>query len=156
MKKAFILVVSLLAAGAVIAETTDQAATQTVEKTNAPAGQQTVNPVKEAWGAQFQSGVGKEFLDPSASTAGSTDASLPATSYRSVITLQPPKPNNVVPSNKFQGVEYSGIFVQVVRNNPLQLINPFAPASYGDGEVNIVRNPATKKAAGLKAFQITF
>ena len=57
---------------------------------------------------------------------------------------------------KHPGIEFSGILIQVTANNPLQLINPLAPAKYGNGEANLVRNPATKRAEGLKLFQISF
>jgi hypothetical protein len=43
-----------------------------------------------------------------------------------------------------------GVAVQAVKtSNPLQLINPFAPASYGTGEQNISRAPTTPRVEGL-------
>ena len=48
------------------------------------------------------------------------------------------------------------LLVQAARSNPLQLINPFAPAKYGDGEANILRKLSTKEVEGLKLWQISF
>ena len=54
-------------------------------------------------------------------------------------------------------VTYSGIAVAVVRaENPAQLLNPFAPDEYGRAEDNVVREPITGKATGLKIFSIAF
>ena len=54
-------------------------------------------------------------------------------------------------------VSYSGIAVQLFRApNPLQLLNPWAPAAYGPSEQNLVFDPITKRPAGLKFFAITF
>jgi hypothetical protein len=77
-------------------------------------------------------------------------------SYSPMIQLRDPKPNNVIQSEKHPGIEYSGILVQSVRSSPLQLINPFAPARYGDGEANTVRNVITGQAEGMKVLGIRF
>ena len=79
----------------------------------------------------------------------------PAPSYSRGLELGAPKLNSVQ-SEKYAGIEYSGILVQAVRSNPLQLINPFAPAKYGDGEANILRHLVTRKVEGLKLWQISF
>ncbi|MDZ4816465.1 MAG: hypothetical protein SGI71_09400 [Verrucomicrobiota bacterium] len=60
----------------------------------------------------------------------------------------------------------SGVGVQVYRSrNPLQLVNPFAPASYSDGSRNFVpsvmerrlnRQGDDKESQGLKLFQFEF
>jgi hypothetical protein len=51
---------------------------------------------------------------------------------------------------------YSGSVVQAIKtHNPLQLINPFAPASAGTGEANTVVDPKTGAAAGFKLFCIS-
>jgi hypothetical protein len=63
------------------------------------------------------------------------------------------KPNEI----KGPRTTYSGIAVQLFKtDNPLQLINPFAPARYGPAEQNIVRDPLTKKSVGFKLFSIEF
>ena len=51
----------------------------------------------------------------------------------------------------------SGIAVQVVKTrNPLQLINPFAPAEYGSGWDNVVRDTGTGNPVGLKVLAVGF
>ena len=63
------------------------------------------------------------------------------------------KPNEIVGKN----VTYSGIAVQLAKtDNPLQLINPAAPARYGSSEDNVSRDPMTGKVTGLKIFAIDF
>lgn len=52
---------------------------------------------------------------------------------------------------------YSGITVEAVKKrNPLQMINPLAPAEYGSPEDNIVRDPINRRVTGLKIFAIRF
>jgi hypothetical protein len=64
-----------------------------------------------------------------------------------------PKPNQIVSGD----LTYSGILVEVVKvDNPLQLINPFAPSSYGAAEENVAWDPISNKATGLKFFSIQF
>jgi len=47
--------------------------------------------------------------------------------------------------------------VQMIRApQPLQLLNPYAPKSYGDGKQNLVVDPLTKQPVGLKFFSINF
>ncbi len=41
-------------------------------------------------------------------------------------------------------------------DNPLQLINPAAPAQYGSAEYNLMREPVDGKPSGLKFFAISF
>ncbi len=54
-------------------------------------------------------------------------------------------------------VVYSGILVQLLRApQPLHLINPWAPAAYGSGELNFVTDPLTARPVGLKFFAISF
>jgi hypothetical protein len=70
-----------------------------------------------------------------------------------VLTQKPERPNEIRRKN----FSYSGIAVQLAKaDKPLQCINPLAPASYGSGEMNLVRNPATGHARGLKIFSIEF
>jgi hypothetical protein len=67
------------------------------------------------------------------------------------ITLE--RPNEAT----FKGLTLSGIAVQLVRtDNPLQLVNPFAPPEYGAAEANVSWSPITGKAHGLKVFALTF
>src|SRR3974377_1587022 len=63
------------------------------------------------------------------------------------------RPNEIIKEN----VSYSGIAGQVTKpGNPLQLLNPAAPARYGSAEDNTLRDPITGKASGLKIFSIRF
>ena len=154
MRNTFIIAASVLAALAAGVELKAQAERQTGGRTNAPAEPANQARVKEPTGSEFQGEVKINGQPPPALVRTEVGAK-PEGFFYSGIELRTPKPNNVIQSKKHPGIEYSGMLVQVVRNNPLQLINPFAPAKYGDGEVNIVRNPATRKAEGLKVFQIT-
>ena len=62
------------------------------------------------------------------------------------------KPNEIT-IGKFT---YSGIAVEIVKMpNPLQILNPFAPAQYGTAEINLVRDLGGHPS-GLKFFSIQF
>ena len=55
------------------------------------------------------------------------------------------------------GVTYTGIGVQLIQaEQPLQLLNPIAPKSYGTGEQNVVFDLFTKQPFGLKLFSFNF
>lgn len=55
------------------------------------------------------------------------------------------------------GVTYSGIGVQLIQaEQPLQLLNPLAPKSYGTGEQNVIFDLFTKQPVGLRLFSISF
>ncbi len=55
------------------------------------------------------------------------------------------------------GVTYTGIAVQLVRaEQPLQLVNPLAPKSYGTGENNLIFDVFTRQPVGLKLFSFNF
>ena len=86
-------------------------------------------------------------------TQGSLQTSgAQATKKRESLT-QPGKPNEIVKEN----VSYSGIAVQLLKtDNPVQLINPAAPARYGTPEDNTLRDPISGKVSGLKLFSIRF
>ena len=50
---------------------------------------------------------------------------------------------------------YTGILMQARQAaNPLQLVNPFAPARYGDGRKNVTRDPVSGRVDGLSIFSI--
>lgn len=54
-------------------------------------------------------------------------------------------------------VSYSGIAIQLFRApQPLQLLNPWAPAAYGPSDQNLIYDPLTKRPAGLRFFAINF
>ena len=86
-----------------------------------------------------------------------TDDSMAARTARRVretnveITLE--RPNELT----VKGLTLDGIAVHAVRtDNPLQLLNPFAPPEYGRAEANVSWDPVTGKASGLKLFSIKF
>ncbi len=71
------------------------------------------------------------------------------------LLTQPLKPNTIQGLNP--AITYSGVIPQVVKSdNPLQLINPFAPARYGSGMDNLDRDIVTGKERGLKLFSLGF
>ncbi len=54
-------------------------------------------------------------------------------------------------------VTYSGIAVELLKtHNPLQLINPAAPAKYGSPEDNVMRDPISGRVSGWKIFSMRF
>jgi hypothetical protein len=64
-----------------------------------------------------------------------------------------PKPNEMTSG----GITYEGIAVEIAHvDNPLQLLNPFAPAQYGSSELNLVRDPITGRPSGLNFFSLRF
>ena len=70
------------------------------------------------------------------------------------LTLSPSPTINQIISG---GFIYSGIMVQLIRaDNPLQLINPAAPARYGYAEQNLSRDLITGRANGLRLFSVRF
>jgi len=86
-----------------------------------------------------------------------TDESMDARTTRRIretnveITLE--RPNELTVGN----LTLEGVAVQAIRtDNPLQLINPFAPPEYGRAEDNVTRDPVSGKASGLKLFSIKF
>src|SRR5437773_7868581 len=90
-----------------------------------------------------------------AETAGPSE-SLEARTARRVqetpLTLDERRPNEI----KAGRISYSGIAVEIVKvDNPLQLLNPAAPALYGSAEINVVKE-AGGKVSGLKFFSISF
>ena len=63
------------------------------------------------------------------------------------------RPNEIVRG----GVTWGGIAVAWFKtDNLLQLVSPFAPAKYGSGEDNILRDPGSGRVNGWKLFSIRF
>ena len=63
------------------------------------------------------------------------------------------KPNEI----KSGKLTYSGIAVELLKTgNPLQLVNPAAPAKYGSAEDNVLRDPISGRVSGWKIFSIKF
>jgi hypothetical protein len=54
-----------------------------------------------------------------------------------------------------RGVTYGGALYEIAKaDQPLQILNPFAPARYGSGETNVVRDPITKQPRGVAFFSL--
>ncbi|MCX6903177.1 MAG: hypothetical protein NTW03_06790 [Verrucomicrobia bacterium] len=104
------------------------------------------------------------FIAMLALAASATRAEVKAQANTRPALSTPAKPelrvtttNQVQLSRKHPHIVCSGIAVQTATTrNPLQLINPFAPAAYGSGEANTLRNPLSGRPEGLKLFSIGF
>lgn len=143
-------------AGDTNAEVSADFATNDLAFTNGPNGLRLRAPMNESADSQFQGGPGTE-ISYGLSREDRTEAGdRPAVIYSKGLELRGVTPINEVRSRKYPGIEYSGIFVQAAKSNPLQLINPFAPATYGNGEANVVRNLITREVEGLKLWRISF
>lgn len=72
---------------------------------------------------------------------------------KNLITITPVKANEI----RHYNLVYSGIAVELAKTrNPLQMINPLAPAEYGSGEDNVTQDPITSRTYGLKFLSIRF
>lgn len=90
---------------------------------------------------------------PPAAREESLQADVVTRARQSPLTLREEKPNQILGRK----VSYSGMAVFVLKTRkPLQVINPAAPARYGDAEDNVVRDPTTRRVSGLKFFCIEF
>ena len=81
-----------------------------------------------------------------------------AQSYRSPIgPQQPVRPTGVKPPPVTEGRVYEGSIPAGVRGgNPLQMLNPKAPAQYGTAHDHVVYEPYTWKWKGFKLFEIVW
>lgn len=53
--------------------------------------------------------------------------------------------------------KYDGALIKLTKaDNPLQMINPFAPARYGSGFDNLARDPIDGKGTGISLVSIKF
>jgi hypothetical protein len=69
------------------------------------------------------------------------------------VPLKMAKPNEI----RVDPISYDGILIEVVVvDNPLQLINPGAGPQYGNPEDNLVRDPISGRASGLKLLSLQF
>ncbi|MGA2660817.1 MAG: hypothetical protein ABSH34_25310 [Verrucomicrobiota bacterium] len=69
------------------------------------------------------------------------------------LELAATKPNEMVVGK----LTFSGVAVQAIKaKNPLQLLNPAAPARYGSGQANVVSFPFLGPGPRLKFFSIDF
>lgn len=148
-----IYTLALIAAGAVLIDSTPLPASEVLSFNKSHADPPHLSyAAVNLGGFLFQDEVGEQKAPQVSPESGVQPATIPSPK----LELRAAKPNNVVQSGKYPGIEYSGILVQSLRNNPLQLFNPFAPTQYGDGEANTVRNLITGRAEGLKVLSIRF
>ena len=84
-------------------------------------------------------------------------ASVSAQSFRAPIGPQQPVRAMPTPPPLLQRPQVEGVVARAVRGgNPLQMINPVAPAKYGTAEQSVVIDPETGKWKGIKLFEIVF
>jgi hypothetical protein len=88
------------------------------------------------------------------STAPELESQLtPHINRESSLFLREAKPNEFASGQ----LTYSGIAVELLNvGNPLQLVNPAAPANYGSAEDNVLRDPISGRVNGWKIFSIGF
>ena len=101
--------------------------------------------------------AGMGYAGPTNATPASVQQELDSATVRRLaeraVVLKERKVNQATVGK----VQCSGVAVAVVRaDNPLQLLNPAAPARYGTLEDSIVREPMSRKAVGIKLFSIDF
>lgn len=107
-----------------------------------------------ALGVQAQDGKTNTPAKPTPGMTLKTNTGPTAVRAKTKATLTVKKtrqlaPNKIVTGN---GVVVSGVLVQIVKtDNPLQLINPFAPASYGNASDNTAYDPVSGRGTGIKA-----
>ena len=85
-------------------------------------------------------------------------ATASAQTYRSPIGQQQPvRPTGVKPPPVTEGRTYEGSIPAGVRGgNPLQMLNPKAPAQYGTAHDHVIYEPYTWKWKGIKLFEIVW
>jgi len=77
-------------------------------------------------------------------------------SFSAATRAHGPRPTPTPPPIQRQNVE--GVLPRAFQpgGNPLQMINPKAPAKYGKAEDHVVLDPDTGKWKGIKLFTINF
>ena len=97
-------------------------------------------PNWSSWAQTNQAEIPKQNVVTSQSTA--------------TIPIAPPRGTNQIVRKQ---ITYSGALVQLYKtDSPLQLISPFAPASYGSGHANLSIDPVTRKPGGIALLSINF
>lgn len=84
-----------------------------------------------------------------AATAGAQTLRAPA-SKKATKKIAPPPP--------VYKQEVDGVIPRAFQpgGNPLQMLNPYAPAKYGTAEQHVVIDPQTGKWKGIKLFTVNF
>jgi hypothetical protein len=135
MRSTFIFIIALLAASA------SAASTNAPPATNALANALALTAAPAATNAP----------------AGTMAESLISEAYRaksqgSLLSLEL-RPNEI----KVGRLTLDGVAIELAKaDNPLQLLNPFAPPQYGSPEDNVFRSPVDRKVSGLKVFELKF
>jgi hypothetical protein len=122
------LATNLLTAASAAAPTNPPAAITATPQTNAPAATVAESLVADGWMSKSQEEAPLTFAL---------------------------RPNEI----KVGRLTLDGVAVELAKadtHNPLQLLNPFAPANYGSPEDNVFRSPVDGKVSGLKIFEIRF
>ena len=71
--------------------------------------------------------------------------------------IQPRKHPKPAPAPPVYRENVQGVVPRAVRGgNPLQMLNPYAPAKYGTSEQSIAYNPLTEKYDQIKLFEFIF
>ena len=84
-------------------------------------------------------------------------ATASAQTFTAPIGKQPPVRAMATPPPLLQRPQVQGVVARGVRGgNPLQMINPMAPAKYGTAAQSVVIDPETGKWKGIKLFEILF
>jgi hypothetical protein len=81
-----------------------------------------------------------------------------AQEFRAPIGPQKPVRAMATPPPLLKRAEVQGVVPRAFGpgRNPLQMINPMAPAKYGSAEQSVVIDPETGKWKGIKLFEIIF
>jgi hypothetical protein len=83
--------------------------------------------------------------------------SASAQTFTAPIGPQKPVRAMATPPPLLQRPEVQGVVPRAVRGgNPLQMLNPMAPAKYGTAAQSVVIDPETGKWKGIKFFEIVF
>ena len=84
-------------------------------------------------------------------------ATASAQTFTAPIGPQPLVRAMATPPPLLQRPQVQGVVARGVRGgNPLQMINPMAPAKYGTAAQSVVIDPETGKWKGIKLFEILF
>jgi hypothetical protein len=71
--------------------------------------------------------------------------------------IGPQKPVRAMPTPPIWQRNVQGVVPRAIRGgNPLQMLNPRAPAKYGTAEQSVAYNPLTGKYDQIKLFEIFF
>ncbi len=141
MKVWHILAAAVLSAGPALAQTQGAA--------KAPA----TNAVPPGAGTPARRAPATKAPPAAPSRSLQTAAELPTELILPSLEFEVAKANEI----KVGKVTCSGIAVQAIKSkNPLQLLNPAAPAQYGSGRDNVLRFPLLGRGPLLKVFSIDF